>query len=340
MEQQAQAPELGTIKLYACGGAGINIGSNFENYRSHVEAGMATIDVVYFDSSNSNLKPSLPQDKIYKLPKTDASGKEPDGAGKERKHLSAAMLKHAKDMLQKHKPGYLNVVLSSASGGTGAPMAAAVINELLAQDELVVAITVGVLDSGTEIKNTLATFKTFEGLVAANKKSIAVAYFENNKDTPPSEVDTEINDLVVALSVLFSRQNEGLDTRDMYNFLNFDRMTAFKTHAAGLQTFVGKLDAEEHKDTITVASAVVNKDARGIDFVIPYTCYGVMPSAIEKEVTERAPLHLVTKAYPFNDISARLKGILADMEKAAAAYTTQSEVLDGDEQLVGGFLAE
>lgn len=333
MEQNnAQTVELGNIKLYACGGAGINVGSNFENYRDHIEPGMATIDTVYFDSSKSNLKPSLPADKIYRLP--DA-----DGAGKERGHLTPAMLKYAKEMLQKHKPGYINVVLSSASGGTGSVMAAAVINELLAQDQLVIAITIGVLDSGTEIRNTLATFKTFEGLVAANKKPLAVAYFENNKLTPPSEVDTKINELVVAISVLFSRQNEGLDTRDMYNFLNFDRMTPYKAHAAGLEAFAGTLDADTHKDTITVASAVTNKDARGIDFVVPYTCYGVLPAQIEKEIIEQAPVHLVTKAFPFNAISGRLKGLLDEMEKAAAAFTTRSEVLDGNEELAGGFLS-
>lgn len=330
---------VGEIKLYACGGAGINIGSTFENYRGHVEPGMATIDTVYFDSSKSNLKPSLPADKIYRLPKLDPAGEENDGAGKERKHLSPAMMKHAKEMLLKHKPGYVNVVISSASGGTGSPMAAAVTNELLSQDKLVINITVGVLDSGTEIKNTLATFKTFEGLVAANKKAITVAYFENNKETPPSEVDGKINELVVAIATLFSRQNEGLDTRDMYNFLNFDRLTSFKPHAAGLVAYAGQLDAEEHADTITVASAVSNKDNRGIDFVIPYTCYGVLPSEISTEIAQQAPVHLVTKAFPFNAISARLKGILDDMDKAAAAYTTRSEVLDGDEELAGGFLA-
>lgn len=329
-----QVKTHGNIKLYACGGAGINIGSVFEGYRGHVESGMAGIDVVYLDTSDSNLKPNMPQDKIYLL-----EGDGIDGSGKDRKHNAPIIMKRGKEMLQKHKPGYVNVLLSSASGGSGAVIAASLTNELLADDQLVINITIGVPDSGTEIDNTLDTLKTFEGLVAAHKKAVTVAYFENSKETPPSKVDEKIMELITAISVLFSRQNEGLDTRDMYNFLNFDRRSSYKPHAAGLETFAGTLDAESHKDTITVASAVVNKDQRGIDFLLPYTCYGIVPPAISSEITEQAPIHLVTKAFAFNGIAKRLKKFQADLEDQAAANTAASEVLDGDEELTGGFLA-
>lgn len=327
-------PQRGNIKLFACGGAGINIGHNFEGYRGHVEAGMAGIDVVYFDTSDSNLKPSMPAEKIYLL-----EGDGIDGSGKERKHNAPIIMKRGKEMLQKHKPGYVNVLISSASGGSGAIIAAALTNELLLDDQLVINITIGAPDSGTEIENTHDTLKTFEGIVNSAKKSVVVAYFENNKETPMSKVDEKITELVVAISVLFSRQNEGLDTRDMYNFLNFDRMTPYKAHAAGLETYAGTLVPEDHKDTITLASAVVNKDHRGVDFLIPYTCYGVLPSSISTEITEQAPVHLATKAFAFNDISKRLRAMEDELKKNAAANTAKSEVLDGSEELEGGFLS-
>jgi hypothetical protein len=330
--QNNAGPIRGMIKLYACGGAGINIGSTFEHYRGHVEPGMAEIDTVYMDTSRSNLKPGLPEDKIYILP-------EVDGSGKERRQNSAAILKSVKEMLQKHRPGYVNVILSSASGGSGAVLAAVLTKELVDKDELVIVITVGVADSGIEIKNTLDTLKSYEGIVQATQKSLPVAYFENTKDTPPSEVDSNITELVVAIAIMFSRQNEGLDTRDMYNFINVDKLTNHKAQVAGLETYTGNLVAEDHKSTITVASAVVTKDNRGIDFVIPYTCYGVLPSTITSEITDQAPLHLATKAYPFNDIARRLKGHLDEMQREAESRTTTSEVLSGNEDLVGGFLA-
>jgi hypothetical protein len=330
--QAQHAADRGNIKLFACGGAGINIGATFENYRDMVEPGMAGIETVYFDSSRSNLKPNMPMEKVYLLP-------EVDGSGKERKQNMPLIMKSAKEMLQKHRPGYANIVICSASGGTGGVLAGALIKELLDQDQLVIAVTVGVADSGTEIKNTLDTLKTFEGIVKTTGKPIAVAYFENNKETPPTKVDEKIMELVVATSVLFSRQNEGLDTRDMYNFLNFDRMTPYTAHAVGLETFAGKLDPEDHKDTITVASAVTNKDQRGIDFLIPYTCYGVLPADISTEISEQAPIHLVTKAFAFNETAKRLRGYLTEMQKAAEANTAKSEVLAADDELECGWMA-
>jgi hypothetical protein len=333
-ENLSKAISRGLIKIYACGGAGINIGSTFEHYRGHKEAGMADLDVCYIDTSRSNLKPGLSEDKIFIIPGLE----EKDGSGKKRGQNAQLIMKHSKEILQRFEPGYLSVFISSASGGTGAVEAAVLSNELLKQGHMVINVTVGVADSGAEIQNTLDTLQSFEGLSRSLKKTVPVAYFENNRETPMSKVDEKITELIVALAVMFSRENEGLDTQDMNHFLNVEVLTKFQPHVVGLETYVGNLAPADHANTITVASAVTNKDARGIDFVLPYTTYGILPSAVSKEISDQSPLHLVTKAYPFNDIAARLKDALTAMEKAAQASTAASTVLDDNVELVGGFL--
>lgn len=325
----------GNILLVGTGGAGINIASMMETFRNHSEAGLATVDTVYVDTSRANLKPGLPEDKIY----IAKSGENTDGSGKERKQNAEVIMKHTKDIFQKHKPGYVTVLVSSLSGGSGAVIAASLANELLARGDLVIVIGIGVADSGAEIRNTKQSLATFEGLVKANKKSLVVAYFENSKDTPASKVDAEVIELITAISLIFSRQNEGLDTRDLYNFINIDALTSHKAQVVGLELYAGNLVKEEHTTTVTVASAVVDNDNRGIDFILPYTTYGVMPSNLDVALTAKEQVHLVTKAYPFNDIQRRLNGHLEEMEKAANASTAQSELLDGNEDLAGGFLA-
>jgi hypothetical protein len=325
----------GAIKIYGCGGTGITIGSTFEHYRDHDEVGMARLDVSYIDTSRSNLKPGMQQDKIFIVPGLD----DKDGSGKNRAQNAKLIMKHAKQILQEQEPGYLNVFISSASGGTGAVAAAILSNELLAAGHMVINVTVGVADSGAEIENTLDTLKSFEGLVRQHKKTVPVAYFENSKATPMSAVDEKVTELIVALAVMFSRQNEGLDTQDMINFLNVDVLTKFPAHVVGLESCVGELVEGEHRDTITVSSAVSNKDARGIDFVLPYTTFGILPAEVSKEISSQSPLHLVTKAYPFNDIATRLKKAITDMEKAAKASTAASSVLEEDADLEGGFLS-
>lgn len=329
-----EAPR-GNVALYALGGAGMNIcNTMFENHRGHEEAGMAMIDTYYLDTSTANLKPTMPGDKVYIVPVPPGE----DGSGKERKKNAQLIMKHVKDILQKHPPGYINVLVSSASGGTGAVFAAILTNELLKMDQMVINVTIGVADSGAEIKNTLNTLQSFEGIVDTLKRTVPVAYFENSKETPMSKVDEQVAEFIAAVSTIFSRLNEGLDTRDLYNFLNIEKLTDHKPHAVSLRAYAGQLRAEEHRDTITVASAVTTKDNRGIEFMLPYTTYGVLPAEINSEITSQAPIHLVTSAYPFNDIAKRLKGFLAEMEKSANARTQQSELLSGKENFEGGFL--
>ncbi len=336
MTEQAnlQTKPRGNITLFGCGGAGINISSLMENYRDHKEKGLAVVDTVYVDTSISNLKPGMPEDKIYIARSNDKT----DGSGSERSHNAPHIMKHAKDILQKHKPGYLTILVSSLSGGSGAVITAALANELMEQGEMVVVIGVGVADSGNAIGNTKKALATFEGLVKAQNKTLVVSYFENSKETPSSQVDAEVMEMITALCVLFSRQNEGLDTRDLYNFLNVDKLTAHKAQVAGLESYAGNLVKEDHADTITVASAVVQQDNRGIDFVLPYITYGVMPNDIAIDLADKKQIHLVTKAYPFNGIHRRLKDSLDEMEKAAKASTAQSELADADTKFEGGFM--
>lgn len=326
---------IGDITMYCLGGCGINVGATLEAYRGQTEPGMATLSNVYVDTSRSNLKPGIPEDKVYIIRNDETT----DGSGKERSWLAAPIMKHTKDILQKHAPGYMNIILSSLSGGSGAVIAAAIANELMQRNIPFIMIGVGVSDSGTEIANTKDSIRTFEGLVRANKKSLPVAYFENSPTKPASSVDEEIIELVSATALIFSRQNEGMDTRDLHNFLNVEARTPHSAQVVGIEVFAGKLDKEDHATTVTVASAIVNKDSRGIDFILPYTTYGVMPTGTDESMYSKEQVHLVTKSYPFNAIQQRLNGHLEEIERAAQASTAQSQLLDGDEEFAGGFLA-
>lgn len=326
---------VGDITMYCLGGCGINVGAPLESYRGETEPGLATLSNVYVDTSRSNLKPGIPEDKVYIIRNDETT----DGSGKERSWLAAPIMKHTKDILQKHPPGYMNIILSSLSGGSGAVIAASIANELMQQGIPFIMIGVGVSDSGTEISNTKDALRTFEGLVRSNKKSLPVAYFENSPTKPASAVDAEITELVSAISLIFSRQNEGMDTRDLHNFLNVEARTPHSAQVVGIEAYAGKLLKEEHATTVTVASAVVNKDSRGIDFILPYTTYGVMPTNTDESMVCKDQVHLVTKSYPFNEIQRRLNMHLDEIEKAAKASTAQSQLLDGEEEFVGGFLA-
>ena len=78
-------------------------------------------------------------------------------------------------------------------------------------------------------------------------------------------------------------------------------------------------DVEEPSKIISIASIVQSLDSRGVDIRVPYACQGILPSNAPVQSRERTPMHLVIRAYPFNEIAERLNGELEVIARAAAA---------------------
>lgn len=311
------------IRIYACGGAAINACSVLEAARGQSEVGTATVEVVYLDTARANISPELPEGHIFIIPG------DKDGSGGDRRENVAEIASTADAVLARHKPGYLNIVVSSGSGGSGSVIAPQLTARLLKADQAVVPMVIGDARQGHWINNTLGTIATYENISKKLGKAVAMAYFENTSETPPSEVDRMVVDMVVALSVMYSRQNIGLDTRDLYNFLNFDRMTSYEPHLARIDWITGEIDDAIGDGIITAVTVTSDKDITGISTVLPYAKQAVLPHGISQDVIARTPLHLVTRAYPFNDIADKLKRAKKDLEDKAAARTVVSTIAVG-----------
>lgn len=102
--------QKGKVRLFCCGGGGINIGLRLEKYRGHQEAGFAQLETVYIDTSRSNLNRSVDQDNCYLIEGLD-------GSGKIRAENHQEISQRIRDILQTHKPGDVCIVLSTAAGG-------------------------------------------------------------------------------------------------------------------------------------------------------------------------------------------------------------------------------
>lgn len=311
------------VVIFSCGGAAINAASVFETCRNQQEIGAASVEVVYLDTSSANFNDKIPESARFVVPG------DKDGSGGDRRENSAVIAQSIDALLSKFKPGYCNIVLSSGSGGSGSVIAPNLVSRLIDREVPVIPMIIGDARQGHWIKNTLGTLATYEKISAVKKTALAVGYFENTQDTPPTTVDRMIADLVVAIGVLYSRQNEGIDTRDLHNFLHFDRMTSYAPHCGLLEWMTGAITEENGADIMTAVSVTVDKDDTGIGIVLPYAKQGVLPEKISVDIKDRSPLHLVTRAYPFNDISDRLKAELRRLEEEARARTKTSTVTAG-----------
>jgi len=98
------------MHIYACGGAALNIASSIVNYDTKNDIGFCDIETYFTDTSKSNLVSKIPDDKTYLIEGLD-------GSGKNRKSNYEVLSECAVKILHQFKPGDINVVLHSSSGG-------------------------------------------------------------------------------------------------------------------------------------------------------------------------------------------------------------------------------
>lgn len=318
-----EVKQKGSIKLYACGGAGINIGKTFEEMRGQSSDMFATLDVAYLDTSAANLSdPKIPLSAVYKVP-----GK--DGSGQLRKLNAEDIFARAPEMLEKHQPLDLNIVLHSFSGGSGSVIGPALVSELISRDCLTIAIGIGEADTVTHMENTQKTILSYIGVSAARERSVVASYFENSNLTPMEDVNLAIAQLITALSVLASRENIGLDSRDLNHLINFDRVIqSYGPQLALLSVFEGTSISDNIGNIITVATLATQGGTASIGQMINYQTVGRLPSAPdgkESPVHAQAPVHFVVSDGLWAETEARLDAALTEFRRKEAARVPKDQ---------------
>lgn len=320
----------GNITLYAAGGCGINIAKMIEPFRGQAEPGMASINPVYIDTSKSNAK-ALPEEHTWIFEGMD-------GSGKVRAENYQEITKHVRGILQKFPAGDLAVVLSSAHGGSGSVIAPSLVSQLLESGTPVVVLTIGGTESALEIKNTLNTLKSYEGVAKTRESHVVMAYFQNSKETPRPEVDRNVVEMITSLMVFFSRENSELDSMDLANFLGISKVTDYKTpRVFGLVRYLvdqtNDIDDVTTGNVVTVVSllkpAMKDEPAQSLDlnFTPDYGTTGYLPQEIHTRLLSIAPLTLVTLANTPQAVAKDMHARLAAIDKAQKARVDNGPIL-------------
>ena len=222
---------MSKVRIYACGGAGITLGGRFDQ-REEVGA-LAGTETTYVDTSRSNLPETLRDDtNVFIL-------KGLDGSGKIRSENSAPIVKSIGELVLAHRPQAFNVVVFSASGGSGSVFGPLLVKHLLENDHPVVAVVIGTLESAITANNTLKTLKTLDNICSQAQAPLVMHYQQNPLDAPRGEIDQDIIATVQMLLLLASGRNNGLDTRDVRNFLRYDLAVGAPPSLASLEVFHG-----------------------------------------------------------------------------------------------------
>jgi hypothetical protein len=169
----------------------------------------------YIDTSQSNLKHrDVDSDRVHVF-----AGK--DGGGQIRSNTHSTVAPRMDAVLSKMKPGLFNIVVCSASGGTGAVAAQAIVYELMQEKKMVLMIVVGSTESKQTVENTLKTIGSLEQMAAKKvNKPVAVHYLENSAISKRASVDENVIGALSLLVGLFSGQHDELDSEDLRTWLS------------------------------------------------------------------------------------------------------------------------
>ena len=313
---------MNKVRIYACGGTGITLGSRFD--QREPQGALAGTETVYVDTSRSNLPPQLKDDaNAYIL-------KNLDGSGKIRADNSAPIVKSIGELVLAHRPAAFNIVIFGTAGGSGSVFGPLLVKHLLDNDHPVVCIAIGALASEITARNTLNTLKTLDSLRAAAQAPLIMHYQQNPLDAPRTEVDNNAIATIQLLLLLASGKNNGLDTRDVRNFLRYDLACGVPPSLACLEVFCGN-DLEQIQESgvkhcLSLATIHQSQDFVPLRLRSSYQCEGFRPADAQLDEQVPGDVHFLVHTDDVEAIVASIKKVTEEYEELKRLVAPPSAV--------------
>jgi hypothetical protein len=308
--------QTGKMRVFGCGGAGVNLASNYVgNGKEDISA---EILPVFIDTSRSNIDKKIPDELCYIL-------QDLDGSGKVRAENYEKIKDVVKDILHKHKPAAFNVVVFSASGGSGSVIGPLLVSEMLTRGETVVVVTVGSDESDITARNTLNTLKSLEGISKNTGKTVVMHYRHNTRGKARSDVDGELHYAISTLAVLASKNVRELDTRDIFNWINFNKTTSVEARLAALEIFGPDTPWGEY-NPVSVISIYKDADQATLPIVPEYHCAGFA------DVMGLAAIHYLIDVTAVGKFATRINATLKELDEARKSRPSLSNLTGSNDK--------
>lgn len=308
----------GKIVVYGAGGLGANIAAKCLHLPTNANTGEVVPHII--DTSRSNITEGFPEDQVHIF-------KNMDGSGKHRPENAPEIVQALPALLLNHQPGDLNIVVMSASGGSGSVIGPLLVKELLQGNHSVVCFVVGSAECTTTANNCVGTIKSLAHVVEVTDQPVVMQYFENTAATSRDDVDAQILYGIMALSILGSRNNRELDTRDLYNWLRFNRNTRIPAQLAILEIINTKDDATHISDPISRASLYSSTSYPPISLMAEYSCTGYFPMPLMFQSETIDELHFIVTGDSLEDIVSHVGTTSTKLKSRAAVRVAPVKVV-------------
>lgn len=270
---------IGTIRLFGCGGGGINIAKEYAG--EYASTDIARMSACYLDTSDSNLADDL-VDNTFLFSNPDGNT---DGSGKVKSTNAELIERSIPEVLRKFAPQDMNIIVYTASGGTGNVAGYYLHRKLLEAGHNVVSVVIGTSESERTAKNTIGTLSSLSDLAADLGKPVIFHYSHNARGVPRSKIDKEAHLIITALAFLCSRRNHGLDTADITSFLNYTQPRPdIRPSLARIHVYDdAKAFDESIGEPVSVAYLTRNADEVQPEVFAPYSCDGTLPDVAQSK---------------------------------------------------------
>jgi hypothetical protein len=335
-----------TVRIYGCGGVGCNISNLFEPARNSETVGFAKYELCYIDTSKSNmLRKKLNPEDVYVY-------NDMDGSGKIRKENHKAIAANAKAVLQQFKPKNFNIVVHSASGGSGSVIGSNLVSELLNAGKEVIVVVVGTFNSVIEVENTTKTLQSYEAVANLREKNVNMVYLQNSiKENDEMAVNAQAMQIISMLLGLFSGEHEQLDTADLKTWLNHNKVTGsdpcINNILIGSGAELSPYHEGEHfviRDPITVATLATRDMNTKYNHVPVVKFEGYVPNEWKSgdknglTTIKNEPIHFCVMEDKMSDIFKFLTMHLKGLKEKDNSRVRRASILNGAESTDGGIV--
>lgn len=307
------------VNIFACGGFGQNTMMGLMK-RDLFQAMAKHLSLYALDTSQANLRKYAEQElegavSIHLVPGAD-------GSGAFRGENIQAIVTMVGDLVNSGEiPDGLCLVVTSASGGSGAVIAAELMDQLSRRGRSVIGLTLETDEDDTRVKNTLKSVKTFMHKATQSGKNLTTFWRHNRNAEGRIEkaaANAAFQEALENLIAIGHPEMDALDTKDVYNFLNFP----INHSGPGEMRFLsirhrreGELFAEEQDVPLAILSLLAN-DTVDSDFPrgVGYTTHGVLPRNLTF-TDDRVETQFLIHGGRVAKLANHLEATIADYEK-------------------------
>lgn len=307
-----------TIKtrMYAAGGAGMNLGQRVDP---------SAVTTCFVDTSRSNHTEGVNPEVCYFIEGVD-------GSGKNRKENYSIIAKEMQAIMSKYEPGDFNIVLFSAAGGSGSVIGPLIMKELLEAGHTAMALVIGSDDSAISVTNTINTLKSLESISVMTGQPVVMAYHENTSGVVRRVIDDEIEFALEALTCLTTQDNAELDTQDLTNWIQYQKVSPVRPQLSALTIFDNRQDAAHQIEPISIASLYADRD-KDNPFGNPH--YATVGYPREDALSLAEQLHYVINIADIEETFSHLNERQTILNRAYSGYRQRKSMVDVDDNLTG-----